>query len=68
MLCPSCSRLAFLQANKTCIRCQSSVSNNISILCEFCSSTERQCAVCLKKIITASQRAIGRGCGCGGKK
>jgi hypothetical protein len=68
MLCPSCSRLAILQASKTCIRCQLTINNNLSVLCDFCSSTEKQCSVCLKKIVTPEQRAVGRGCGCGGKK
>jgi len=68
MLCPNCTKLAFLQTNKKCMRCQGAVFNNLSVLCEFCSNTEKLCAVCLKKVISQVERNKGRGCGCGGKK
>jgi len=50
------------------MRCQGAVFNNLSVLCEFCSNTEKLCAVCLKKVISQVERNKGRGCGCGGKK
>ncbi len=65
MLCTSCSKLALLSVNKHCIKCQNVITNNLSILCDFCSSTEKQCAICLKKMQTASSRY--RGCNCSGK-
>jgi len=64
MMCPSCSKLAFLYTKKSCIRCQGDVIANIAALCEQCSITDKLCSVCLKKIIPASSK---RGCGCGGK-
>lgn len=51
MLCSNCSKLSFLYTNKICIKCQSAVLNNISVLCEQCSSSNLICSVCLKKII-----------------
>jgi hypothetical protein len=63
MLCSNCSKLAFLQATKYCARCHGNVTNNISVLCEKCSSTAKQCAVCLKKIIVAV--TASRKCNCG---
>jgi len=63
MLCTNCSQLAFLHTNKSCVRCHGNVVNNISVLCDLCSATEKQCAVCLKKIIT--QTAAKKGCNCG---
>ena len=49
MLCASCSNLAFLQCNKKCNKCQGQVYNNVSVICEPCSSSEGICSVCLKK-------------------
>lgn len=64
MFCPNCSKLTFLHTNKHCIRCHGHVSNNISVLCEQCSRTEKQCSACLKKVIGQNSRA-NRGCNCG---
>jgi len=68
MLCTNCIKLAFTNVNKNCVRCQGQVIINISVLCEFCSTTNKQCSVCLKKIISVEQRNSKKGCGCGGKK
>lgn len=68
MFCDSCSKLSYLQTQKVCIRCSGQVLNTISVLCDLCSGTSKQCAVCLKKVISAAQRAVARGCGCGGRK
>ena len=65
MLCSSCSKLALPQANKTCVKCKSVIYNNISILCELCSTKTKQCSVCLKNIVLSNRSS---GCGCGGKK
>lgn len=64
MLCTNCVKLAFVQSNKSCIRCQGNVNNNISVLCDSCSSSDKKCSVCLKKIVPVGtgQR---RGCNCG---
>ena len=67
MLCNNCSKLALLNATKTCIRCQGTVLINLGILCEFCSNTEKKCAVCIKNIIPQSERQSKRGCNCGKK-
>ncbi len=49
MFCNNCVKLAYLHTKKKCIRCQSEVLNNISILCVKCSGTEGVCSVCLRK-------------------
>jgi len=68
MLCPGCSKLALLNTNRTCISCHGAVYLNLCVLCESCSSTQRKCSICLKKIVSAAERNKGRGCGCGGRK
>lgn len=50
MLCTNCSKLAILYCNKKCLRCQSNVLQNISVICEACSKQNKQCSACLKKI------------------
>ena len=50
MLCPTCSKLAVVYLNKKCIRCQGGVLQNISVICDTCSSREKQCSACLKKV------------------
>lgn len=67
MLCPSCTKLASLKVNKTCMQCQGAVFNSISVLCDFCSNTDKKCAVCLKHIISEAQLNAKRGCNCGRK-
>lgn len=67
MLCTNCVKLAFLNTKKSCIKCQGMVYTNISVFCDSCSNTEKQCAVCLKKVISEAVRALKRGCNCGGK-
>lgn len=66
MLCVNCSKLAFLSLIKNCIKCHGTVNNNLSVLCESCSSSERQCSVCLKKIHNPAPPGY-KGCGCGKK-
>lgn len=65
MLCPTCSKLLLLHTTKNCIKCQGLVLNNLSVLCDSCSTTEKQCAVCLKKVILSTKQP--RDCGCKGK-
>lgn len=67
MLCSNCSKLATQQTNKKCNRCQASVYINVFVLCDQCSNSSQQCAVCLKKIIPLSAMASKKGCNCGGK-
>lgn len=50
MFCITCSKLVILQSNKICLNCQGIVNNNISVLCEFCSNSEKICSVCLKRV------------------
>lgn len=49
MMCNSCSKLSYKYTIKPCIKCHGNVLNTISVLCEFCSSTDKKCSVCLKK-------------------
>ncbi len=69
MLCGNCSKLAFLNTNKNCIRCNGDVYNNISVLCETCSNTEKVCSVCIKKTQNISHiKFVKAGChSCGSK-
>lgn len=67
MICTNCLKLAYLKSNKACIRCQGNVLINIGILCEFCSNSEKKCAVCAKSIILNSERQLKKGCNCGSK-
>lgn len=50
MLCPNCSKLAILYTNKRCLHCQSIVLQNISVICESCSTKNKKCSACLKNI------------------
>lgn len=50
MLCSICSKLLRLATNKKCVKCQGSVYNNISIICDICSQNEKACSACLKKV------------------
>ena len=70
MLCPNCSRLSSNQAHKKCIKCNSSVFLQLSVLCENCSATEKKCSICLKKIVSAAERIAKQhgGCNCGKRK
>lgn len=65
MFCNNCVKLAYLHTKKKCIRCQSDVLNNISVLCEKCSGNENVCSACLKKI--APKSYTKRGCKSCGK-
>lgn len=64
MLCSNCSKLMILYTKKKCVRCQSDVIQNISVICEYCSLRENICAACLKKINNPSL-ARKKGCNCG---
>lgn len=66
MFCSNCSRLAILFVHRICIRCGLEVLNNLSVLCERCSSSEKVCSICLKKINNSVNHQRNRGCsGCG---
>lgn len=67
MFCQNCSKLAYVNVNKPCVRCNGNVTMSIGILCEFCSRTEKKCAVCVKTIVTDAERQARRGCNCGSK-
>ena len=65
MLCAACARLAQSHGQKTCLRCQATIYSTLTVLCEPCSSTNRMCAVCLKKMPDLKTVAIGnRKIGC----
>lgn len=63
MFCTNCSKLAVLVTNKKCLRCGGIILNNISVICESCSSSNKQCSVCLKKISVELRKQGYRGCG-----
>lgn len=62
MLCTNCSKLLLLNSKKKCSNCQGPISNNLLILCDSCSLTNKQCAICLKRINNNVSR--NKGCGC----
>jgi len=53
MLCPNCSKLSMTYTTKICVRCQGSINNNLSCICDNCSTSESVCSICLKKITPA---------------
>ncbi len=68
MFCSTCSKLAILYTYKRCIKCQSVIHQNISVLCDNCSKLEKCCAACLKKIYDVFNHPKMTGCkGCGKK-
>lgn len=62
MFCASCTKLSYLYTQKPCVKCQGNVLNNISVLCETCSNSSKNCSVCLKRIEIQHRT---RGCNCG---
>jgi len=63
MLCLNCSKLLNKVTTKTCIKCQGSVYNSLSVLCDACSNTDNVCSVCLKKIKNKNLHNISKsGC------
>lgn len=64
MICNNCSNLVFLNTSKACVKCRGEVLNNLSVICDGCSNSAKQCAVCLKKILPLKQ---SKGCNCGNK-
>jgi hypothetical protein len=50
MLCLECIKLAILQTTRICIRCQGTILNNLSCICDNCSNDQKVCSICLKKI------------------
>ena len=73
MLCPNCNKLAILNTQRTCLRCQGKILNNLSCICDRCSAEQNMCSICLKRIsfpMDANNKYIVRkGCrACGGGK
>lgn len=66
MLCSSCQKLAINIANKKCVRCKGLIQINIAVICDGCSSKEKLCSICLKKIMPVIKTKTN-GCGCGKK-
>lgn len=69
MFCNNCIKLAYLHTKKKCIKCQSEVLNNISVLCIKCAGTEGVCSVCLKHTSRVTSPVnYNKGCrSCGGR-
>lgn len=70
MFCIQCSKLAILNTNRICVRCQGNILNNLSCICDKCSKDQNICSICLKKIsssIGKNHNALRKGCRCGGK-
>lgn len=70
MLCDSCNKLATLYTTKKCMKCQGSVTQNISVVCEACSNSNQSCSACLKKMIKKDYvlRSHATGCRSCGQK
>lgn len=65
MLCSNCIKLSSLPAKKKCIKCQGDITTNINVLCDFCSASEKKCAVCIKKVSEYYiNKSFSRNCGC----
>lgn len=62
MLCSNCSKLAIHHLKKKCIHCQGEVLQNISVVCDRCSSQTKQCSACLRKINETPKRQYYGGC------
>lgn len=68
MLCENCKKLAVLPQNiRKCIRCQSTIPNNLSCICDACSDQNGLCSICLKKVHLTPKPKKSSGCGCGKK-
>ena len=71
MICSNCSKLAIKTANKKCKNCKLDVYDNLSLICNRCSSKDLVCSICLKKVYLnnenkAKRSSTGGGCGsCG---
>lgn len=70
MLCDSCNKLAILYTSKTCMKCQGSVTQNISVICDSCSNSNQTCSACLKRLVKkdAPLKSQPPGCRSCGKK
>ena len=65
MFCDQCAKLAYLESKRICVRCQGSILNNISCICDGCSKDQNICSVCLKKLNTNQKpKTITFGGGC----
>lgn len=62
MMCPSCSKLAFLYTKKKCLRCKADVTISIAVICDLCAGKDKVCSVCLKKLQSVIPRAGGCAC------
>lgn len=64
MFCVGCTKLSYQYTKKICMRCQATVNNTISMICDTCSATAKQCAACLKKVKNdANVKHYYGGCG-----
>jgi len=69
MLCPNCSKLAILNTERTCLRCKGKILNNLSCICDRCSTEQNMCSICLKRLTKPLDIKTRRGCkACGGGK
>lgn len=50
MFCNNCIKLLNKVTTKTCIKCNASVYNSLSVLCDNCSNIDNVCSACLKKL------------------
>lgn len=65
MICKNCSKLAMLKANKKCKKCNLFVNNNLSVICDSCSTKNNICSICLKHVNLNNN--IRKSCNCGRK-
>lgn len=67
MLCTTCSQLIIKNTNKKCGKCNGPVYQNISVLCDNCSISNKTCASCLKKMYTYINKNVPACPSCGKK-
>lgn len=63
MFCIGCNKLSYQYTNKICMRCQATVTNTISMICDSCSASAKQCSACLKKVQNDVKTNYYGGCG-----
>jgi len=68
MLCNTCSKLASMNTQKTCLRCNSFIYINLSVICDNCSKTEKLCSICLKKLYNPAVKPKSNCGNCGNNK
>lgn len=66
MQCSECSKLSIQTGSKKCKNCKSDIYDNLSAICNKCSSRDLVCSICLKKVYVNlnAKPSIARPGGC----